>query len=739
MIGKHKDQSSKAKKKFGLRKVKNSLMVKMILSTSLLIILVASILTFISTYQSKKAITVEIEKQLQYQLEGVSGSILAKQENLLHEIMMISHLNNVREGIRLRNGMAIKQFLSEYVEQQSYLENAYILDTNGIVMYDVLDSKGKDFSDRDYYIASVKGNAYISQVMDSRFTGDPVQVVSNPIKDENNEVIGVLAAAIKFDIIGKILDGVELSEGSTVYLLDKEGKILYHTDPDNVGNNVRDFNIPELNAHAEAMTSGKSDEIIYNYKGLAKLNMYMPVGDMSLSINAVQHVYLAPVKDMQKKLSFYAILFTLVGLVFGVYNSTRMVKKITRMKEALNTASKGDLTINLDEKKMKKCWEVLDCKELECPAYKNDNLKCWEIPETLCEGERQAGIISKIERCAECKTYKASEGDELHQISRSLNTMVSSIRSMVMDIKKVSLDLAASSQQLSTASEESSVAAEEIAKSMTSISEGAEIQVTNVSEAGHLVEMMNDKLNKSSAATQQMSEKAYNVQETSIREQKVISKTIEHINSIKSSSEQTVKVMEVLNTQSDEIGNINEVITQLAEQTNLLALNAAIEAARAGEQGKGFAVVAEEIRKLAFQSGESAKGIQSLIMEIQSEITTANRLILEENEKVDLGIQSVKESENAFHTINDNIGGVGQYIQDVVILIEETKESSAQVSKAVGNIVEVVSESAAGAQEVTATTEEQTSTSEEIAKSAEQLAHMADALLDSISSFKINQ
>lgn len=402
------------------------------------------------------------------------------------------------------------------------------------------------------------------------------------------------------------------------------------------------------------------------------------------------------------------------------------------MKEALNTASKGDLTINLDEKKMKKCWEVLDCKELECPAYKNDNLKCWEIPETLCEGERQAGIISKIERCAECKTYKASEGDELHQISRSLNTMVSSIRSMVMDIKKVSLDLAASSQQLSTASEESSVAAEEIAKSMTSISDGAETQVTNVSEAGHLVEMMNDKLNKSSAATQQMSEKAYNVQETSIREQKVISKTIEHINSIKSSSEQTVKVMEALNTQSDEIGNINEVITQLAEQTNLLALNAAIEAARAGEQGKGFAVVAEEIRKLAFQSGESAKGIQS-------EITTANRLILEENEKVDLGIQSVKESETAFHTINDNIGGVGQYIQDVVILIEETKESSAQVSKAVGNIVEVVSESAAGAQEVTATTEEQTSTSEEIAKSADQLAHMADALLDSISSFKINQ
>lgn len=68
-----------------------------------------------------------------------------------------------------------------------------------------------------------------------------------------------------------------------------------------------------------------------------------------------------------------------------------------------------------------------------------------------------------------------------------------------------------------------------------------------------------------------------------------------------------------INDQISKTGSIVDFVKSVASTSNLLALNASIEAARAGEAGRGFSVVAGEIRKMAINSSEGLKEIETIL------------------------------------------------------------------------------------------------------------------------------
>jgi len=75
---------------------------------------------------------------------------------------------------------------------------------------------------------------------------------------------------------------------------------------------------------------------------------------------------------------------------------------------------------------------------------------------------------------------------------------------------------------------------------------------------------------------------------------------------------------ERLATISRGIASETEQIVHTLKMLRLLSINAGIEAARAGEAGKGFAVVADNVRKLADDTGSSAKNISKLMNELDN-------------------------------------------------------------------------------------------------------------------------
>lgn len=147
-----------------------------------------------------------------------------------------------------------------------------------------------------------------------------------------------------------------------------------------------------------------------------------------------------------------------------------------------------------------------------------------------------------------------------------------------------------------------------------------------------------------------------------------------------------------LSEQTNQIGGISGLVSDLANQTNMLALNAAVEAVRAGEHGKGFAVVSGEIRKLADQSKKSAEKINALVGDIQTAINSTVMVTDEGTKKVEEGVRIAEETADAF-------AGVADAVNNVVLNSQQISLNVKQQAVAIQQVVSAMNSLNTGAQE----------------------------------------
>jgi twitching motility protein PilJ len=202
-----------------------------------------------------------------------------------------------------------------------------------------------------------------------------------------------------------------------------------------------------------------------------------------------------------------------------------------------------------------------------------------------------------------------------------------------------------------------------------------------------------------------------------------VRRTIDGMNAIRETIQETSKRIKRLGESSQEIGNIVELINDIAEQTNILALNASIQSSMAGEAGRGFAVVADEVQRLAERAANATKQIEVLVRTIQTDTNEA--VVSMERSTTDV-VGGALLAENAGAALEE----IEQVSNQIASLVQNISGSARQQTHAAQNIARNMQ----ALKEISAQTAESTNaTSAAIAK----LAELSAGLRKSAAGFRL--
>ncbi len=294
-------------------------------------------------------------------------------------------------------------------------------------------------------------------------------------------------------------------------------------------------------------------------------------------------------------------------------------------------------------------------------------------------------------------------------IKNSINNLGDSVGSILQEVNDAVQATASASNQISSSTEE--------------LAAGAQEQSAQANEVAGAVNQMTVSILQTTKHSGTASGSAKKAGEIAKEGGKVVQATVDGMKRIAEVVTHSADAVRELGKESDQIGEIVQVIDDIADQTNLLALNAAIEAARAGEQGRGFAVVADEVRKLAERTTKATKEIAAMIKQIQKD---TNQVVVSMNEgtsEVKAGREMAEKAGQSLHLIIESSTEVVDVAAQVAAASEEQSAASEQISRNIESITSVTSESAAGTQQ--------------IARAAEDLNRLTLHLQELISKFKI--
>lgn len=485
------------------------------------------------------------------------------------------------------------------------------------------------------------------------------------------------------DSLGEV--GLKGVESSYAYLVSSDGTMLYHPTKDKVGQPVEN---EVVNAVAAEIATGVVPEpnvVEYTFNGSVKYAAYYVTerGHCILVIAVDQDELMSTVHRVTITGTCCTVVMVILASIIGFFFVSRIIKPIITVTGVVGKLAHMDFS---------------------------------EI-----EGQEKL----------------TARSDETGQMSRAVAELRRQLVDVVTDLRGQSEMLFEASDVLNSNASETAITVEQVEKAVSEISDGASSQADETQKATENVILMGSMVEETTRQVEELTDNANDMRKSGDE----AFETLQNLEKINGQAREAIDVIyEQTNNTNESAMKIREatsLITSIAEETNLLSLNASIEAARAGEQGRGFAVVASQIQKLAEQSNESARQIENIIDSL-----------IEDSQKSVATMESVKkimesQSESVDRT-NERFLQVRQGITQSLEGVNQIADKTRRMDSARVNVVDVVQNLTAIAEENAASTEETSASVTEvstivysISENATKLKEVAEHLEQSMSIFKI--